>query len=555
MSSPVEELQLLKEILNNIEALYFWNLEFYHQLNILLDDGEDFGQLFIDMIPLLRQLYAQYNENYPLAMEAYEKLKKKRDFLQFIDSLQQKQGVVSAGVLGENAKVTNPSATKNFLSFLYLPIQRMIAYDSLLKELIDETPKDSSDYQNLSIALKTLREAEDHADKLANQRKNIDKVTEIQSRLVGSFTNLAQPHRRFVYEADAMLVFFLANNKYRLEERKLFLFNDIILCAKLKKNKGLKVDFVESWRTLRAEMVDKKDDTKELRHRFKLHSSAKERTFVSVDRAFLVQLITDQIKKHQYLLLHTNDDDDDYNYSADNENKSTTSDKNKNNSSNDNNVGDAKNKSDKNKSDEQSAEKETAKDNESSDDGGEQNSGKNEDNVNILHNDNNSNNNDHNYNNDDRDPSNKDNNKGNDNNGYNSGNKSTHNKNSISNSNEDNNNGGTNTGKNTKCTVHNEHVNKNGVSNTENNIVDNNCNDADNCNIGNDNSNNERQQNDSFVREQLKQRKRMKQIVQHGDYSPEELSKSDILSLLSMWSELDDKSLAENVRSLVCKMN
>ena len=64
-----------------------------------------------------------------------------------------------------------------------------------------ETPPQHPDHYNLSQglhihkqketltanhipALKALREAADHADKLVNQRKNIDKVLSIQSQLI-----------------------------------------------------------------------------------------------------------------------------------------------------------------------------------------------------------------------------------------------------------------------------------------------------------------------------------------------------------------------------------
>lgn len=62
------------------------------------------------------------------------------------------------------------------------------------------------------------------------------------------YTSLAQPHRRFVYEGDVMSV---VGKTHR--ERRLILFNDILLCVQAKKYKGLKIDFLEPLETLRVE--------------------------------------------------------------------------------------------------------------------------------------------------------------------------------------------------------------------------------------------------------------------------------------------------------------
>ena len=64
----------------------------------------------------MRQLYTQYSENYDNAMVTYEKAKKNRAFAQFLEKTQ---------------KDTNEQ--KDLLTYLFLPVQRMLAYDSLLK--------------------------------------------------------------------------------------------------------------------------------------------------------------------------------------------------------------------------------------------------------------------------------------------------------------------------------------------------------------------------------------------------------------------------------------
>lgn len=112
-------------------------------------------------LPLLRQLYTQYSENYEQALATYERLKNSnRKFQTFLERKVEEGG-------------------RDLLSFLYLPIQRMQAYEALLKEILEVTPHAHHDYAHLTAALQQLREAAIHADTRAKQRKS----TLIASRL------------------------------------------------------------------------------------------------------------------------------------------------------------------------------------------------------------------------------------------------------------------------------------------------------------------------------------------------------------------------------------
>lgn len=275
----------LQGILCNLELIRRWNVEFLNQLESALEDERGFGELFLEMLPMLRQLYAQYNENYAHAMDHYEKCKKNKEFAAFIESVSVKH--VVKPLAGEEFNVV-PSPSKNFLSFLYLPIQRILAYYSLLKDLVCETPQDHPEYEALHAALQQVNAAVDHADKLANQRKNIDKVISIQSQLIGDYnTSLAQPHRRFVYQGD---VFSLVGKAQK--ERRLFLFNDVLLCTKKKHKNNLKVDFLEPLEMLRVEEPEELRD----RYTFRLFAAAKEYTLWSADKAYWMQLIATSIQ-------------------------------------------------------------------------------------------------------------------------------------------------------------------------------------------------------------------------------------------------------------------
>eukprot|EP01098_Paradermamoeba_levis_P007216 TRINITY_DN2986_c0_g3_i2.p1 TRINITY_DN2986_c0_g3~~TRINITY_DN2986_c0_g3_i2.p1 ORF type:complete len:118 (-),score=3.89 TRINITY_DN2986_c0_g3_i2:412-765(-) len=116
----------------------------------------------------------------------------------------------------------------------------MIAYDSLLKDIIQNTPKDHLDYPHLLAALRAVRDAADNADARAKQRKNIDKVIAIQNTLTG-VSNLAVPHRRFIFEGEVTLIRGQGYNM-KFKDRHLFLFNDLLLCTK-QKNKRQQIVF------------------------------------------------------------------------------------------------------------------------------------------------------------------------------------------------------------------------------------------------------------------------------------------------------------------------
>lgn len=115
---------------------------------------------------IMRQLYAQYNENYEEAQQTYKELLKNKEFEQFI----------------QNKSIKNQKA--NLLNALYLPIGRMIVYDSLLREIIQLTPKDHPDYEDLCSALKLVIAATKQADRVVEKRRNMEQVLRIQSQLV-----------------------------------------------------------------------------------------------------------------------------------------------------------------------------------------------------------------------------------------------------------------------------------------------------------------------------------------------------------------------------------
>jgi len=215
--SPLKEkkilsLPVIKRLFGNIELILTWNMDFLVRLKERLELTDCFGDLVVKMSVILRQLFTQYNENYQQAQLTYtECLKNNKEFEQFIQ------------------KNNQASPNSNLLTSLYLPIQRMIMYDSLLKDIVVLTPPNHQDYEYLCTAYKLLRSMDKAANRVVEKRKNLETVMKIQNSLTGDVC-IALPHRRHVFEEDVMLVIGKSHKK-----QTLYLFNDILLVAKLRK--------------------------------------------------------------------------------------------------------------------------------------------------------------------------------------------------------------------------------------------------------------------------------------------------------------------------------
>lgn len=134
----------------------------------------------------------------------------------------------------------------------------MIMYDSLLKEILNLTSPTHADFENLSTAYKLLRSMDKAATRVAAKRKNMDTVIRIQNALLGTW-DIAQPHRKYVFEEELLLVVGKA-----MKERSLFLFNDLLLLVKEKRKNKYEV---ERSVALDKITVDSYDDD---RHLFKV---------------------------------------------------------------------------------------------------------------------------------------------------------------------------------------------------------------------------------------------------------------------------------------------
>eukprot|EP01125_Pyxidicula_operculata_P019343 TRINITY_DN7016_c0_g1_i1.p1 TRINITY_DN7016_c0_g1~~TRINITY_DN7016_c0_g1_i1.p1 ORF type:complete len:470 (-),score=87.12 TRINITY_DN7016_c0_g1_i1:43-1452(-) len=234
---------LIKNLFGNIELILSWNMNFLHMLKERLKNTDCFGDLVINMSVILRQLFTQYNENYSLAQKTYTECLKNKEFEQLVQKNQAK-------------------SKSNLLTSLYLPIQRMIMYDSLLKDIIVLTPRTHRDFDTLCTAYKLLRSMDKAANRVVEKRKNLDTVIKIQNSLIDEDVYIAQPHRSYVFQEDLILVV-----GKQEKARTMYLFNDIVLIAKPRKKNKYQVHVIIP---LDRITVDEMEGDPDDRHLFKL---------------------------------------------------------------------------------------------------------------------------------------------------------------------------------------------------------------------------------------------------------------------------------------------
>eukprot|EP01102_Stenamoeba_stenopodia_P002030 TRINITY_DN11817_c0_g1_i1.p1 TRINITY_DN11817_c0_g1~~TRINITY_DN11817_c0_g1_i1.p1 ORF type:complete len:974 (-),score=215.38 TRINITY_DN11817_c0_g1_i1:308-3229(-) len=216
----------LQGMLANVQVIINYSQLLLSKLKPRVDNWNPrqcLGDIFLQITNFLK-VYTQYVKAYNQSLGELRKLKQEAKFMQFLKTAGKHPGV-------DKMEIN---------SFLIMPVQRIPRYEMLLKDLLKHTDPSHVDYNNLKDASVSVAEVAAYVDEKKGEAENIYKVLELQDLFGSSFADLAKPHRRFVYEN---LVLVLVKNKS--EERKLVLFNDILVLAvreKKKKRERYKVE-------------------------------------------------------------------------------------------------------------------------------------------------------------------------------------------------------------------------------------------------------------------------------------------------------------------------
>jgi len=210
-------------------GLIFSNLDFIKSINgellTRLDERianwypeQQVGDVFVDLADALRYSYAQYINNYDQALKTLSFCShQESNFQHFLEQNKNhpKHGYLDIG------------------SYLILPVQRLPRYTLLLEKLVEYTPNDNSDYENLRNALLKIKDVTDFVNDNKKKAENLQKIISIQSSIIGKIKSLFHLNREFISEQGFVV---LQGKQHKI--RQFFLFNDIILITKpVKKNK------------------------------------------------------------------------------------------------------------------------------------------------------------------------------------------------------------------------------------------------------------------------------------------------------------------------------
>merc|ERR1712137_45951 len=164
--------------------------------------------------------YTAYCNDYESARLILARLKKNPDFVVFFEKISQ------------NEKLRG----KTLFDFMILPVQRIPRYRMLLQEILKNTWDTHPDYPALRDACtninSTAQSVEDSQEKFANINKivSIQQDLRMPKKMEKDVGTLLQADRKFVMET---IVDCSENEEQETHSRKLILFNDILLVAKI----------------------------------------------------------------------------------------------------------------------------------------------------------------------------------------------------------------------------------------------------------------------------------------------------------------------------------
>ncbi|XP_033924930.1 active breakpoint cluster region-related protein isoform X1 [Melopsittacus undulatus] len=209
-SQPVLTLQQIETIFYKIQDIYEIHKEFYDSLCPKVqqwDSNVTMGHLFQKLASQLG-VYKAFVDNYKIALETAEKCSQSNNQFQKISEELKVKGP-------KDSKESHTSVTMEAL--LYKPIDRVTRSTLVLHDLLKHTPADHPDYPLLQDALRISQNF------LSSINEDIDPRRTAVTTPKGETRQLVK---------DGFLVE-LSEGSRKL--RHVFLFTDVLLCAKLKK--------------------------------------------------------------------------------------------------------------------------------------------------------------------------------------------------------------------------------------------------------------------------------------------------------------------------------
>eukprot|EP01114_Cavostelium_apophysatum_P020874 TRINITY_DN7121_c0_g1_i2.p1 TRINITY_DN7121_c0_g1~~TRINITY_DN7121_c0_g1_i2.p1 ORF type:complete len:238 (-),score=54.15 TRINITY_DN7121_c0_g1_i2:161-874(-) len=156
-------------------------------------------------------------------------------------------------------------------SLLIMPVQRVPRYVLLLTELKKLTPETHPDYENITKAVKLIREIAGSLNEFIKDAESRNSVLIVSNQLVGLKQSLLEPHRRLIKQGILKKI-----TSRMIQTCYLFLFNDILVYSHRQILTSYQyngtIELGPSW-------VRDLEDTDKVKHVFQLVGTKKTWTF------------------------------------------------------------------------------------------------------------------------------------------------------------------------------------------------------------------------------------------------------------------------------------
>eukprot|EP01116_Phalansterium_solitarium_P021768 TRINITY_DN6912_c0_g1_i3.p1 TRINITY_DN6912_c0_g1~~TRINITY_DN6912_c0_g1_i3.p1 ORF type:complete len:1514 (-),score=661.17 TRINITY_DN6912_c0_g1_i3:304-4845(-) len=207
----------VKTIFSNVETFVNVNAQILQDWDARSPDADEshiIGDVFDKTSPYLK-MYGTYCANHPTAVRRVNELN------------------VANAEFAQTVKIceTDPRCKHlSLMDYLIKPVQRLLKYPLLFRELLSHMPKsDVKTIELLNSTLEKIQKACTFVNEKQRESESVLKVYEIQDSIEGTKLDV-NPARRFVKQGNANL----RGDKGNFEPIHLILFNDVLLFTKQK---------------------------------------------------------------------------------------------------------------------------------------------------------------------------------------------------------------------------------------------------------------------------------------------------------------------------------
>eukprot|EP00808_Paulinella_micropora_P018817 g31868.t1 len=217
----IADLVINLELLSRLHAVFLDDLE--HNLDDAAGTLLRYGDFF--------RFYKQYLNGYDQSLQTFNQLRDNRKFQTFLGDVRRKLNERS-DELGKLSGQSGPGATRDLMSYMIMPVQRVPRYVLLLKALRKETSPKSEEYDKIDEALFKLQEVASDMNESKRAMEWSTKLLEVQSRIENlpkQLSTLLEPGRQLVRSATLIEQSASTFGSYKAHRRLVYLFSDLLL--------------------------------------------------------------------------------------------------------------------------------------------------------------------------------------------------------------------------------------------------------------------------------------------------------------------------------------